>query len=490
LKSEQDLWELGGSIEVYLVTPCWLNYLTYAELPDLFRQALNNYNDLLGLNYDMLIVDEYQDLNACDLEVVKRLADRGISIFAIGDDDQSIYSFRKAHPIGIQNFIKEFNIEKSCDYNLTICQRSPRLIFNWAQHVILGLPDRDRNRPKISFSEKAIDGTCALLRFNNENDESAAVTDIITWLHRNKGISPSEILVLYRTDTIGDPVAVRIRALLSERGIPTANPKLIQEVLSTPENRRLLSILHLKINPTDSLAWWSLIANTHGVGNHFVDIIYDLAVRSNTSFGQSFVSEADRDFPNCPPALRRRAKSLVQEINRYTRNFELPEESPENWGVWISSEVQNGKLPTCSPEFVELLIEISSSDRESLDFDRFLSQIEPRGKDLHQSRSGGVRFMSMMGSKGLTVKATIVVGVDNDIVPLPIGDQGEECRLLYVAMTRSTEYLFMTWVIRRASQSSYAGRENFGRRQYSNFLRGGPIESQDGPKYIISLLNS
>lgn len=464
-------------------------YTLLAELPDLFRQALNNYDDLIGLDYDMLIVDEYQDLNACDLEILRKLADRGISIFAIGDDDQSIYSFRKAHPIGIQNFLHEYNVNESCDYDLTICQRSPRLIFNWAQHVILGLPDRDRSRPRISFSENAIDGTCALLRFNNENHESAAIADIITWLNQHEGISPSEILVLYRTETIGGPIAALVRDLLDERGIPTSNPKLINDLLASGGNRWLLSILHLLVNPTDSLAWWSLLRLTQGIGESLIDAIFELAIRSNITFGQALVSEAERNFVNCPAVSRKKALSLWQEIDKCTRGVEFPDENSDNWGVWIQSEIQNERLPACSPEFLELLINIGNDvENDSLDFDRFLSQIEPKGKDLHQSRSNGIRFMSMMGSKGLTVKATIVIGVDNDIVPLPRGDQGEERRLLYVAMTRSTKHLFMTWVARRAGQGSYAGRENFGRRQYSEFLRGGPVESQDGLRYVSGLL--
>jgi len=71
-------------------------YTLLDELPELLRCALRDHPDLAGVNYDLLIVDEYQDLNACELELLKRLAERGASILAIGDDDQSIYSFRKA----------------------------------------------------------------------------------------------------------------------------------------------------------------------------------------------------------------------------------------------------------------------------------------------------------------------------------------------------------------------------------------------------------
>ena len=468
-------------------------YTLLAELPDLFRQALINHDDLVGIDYELLLVDEYQDLNACDLEILKRLSDKGVSILAIGDDDQSIYSFRKAHPIGIRNFVHEYDIDEQYDYHLTICQRSPQSIFNWAQYVILGSPDRDPGRPPISFTEKAPDGTCALLKFTDEIEEAKVVADIITWLHRYKELPLPEILVLYRTETIGRVVIPKIREILKDRDIATSDPTVIYKLLSVPENRRLLSILHLICNPTDSLAWWTLINLTRGLGDGFVNAVYELAYKSNISFGQALSLEAEKGFINCPPRSRAFISSLWAEISALLQGIELEEDPPENWGGWIQGEIQAARLPSCTPELLELLLSIGSEiaeHEEAEDLDRFLSQIEPKAKDLFQSQSNGVRFMSMMGSKGLTVKATIVVGVDNDIIPFPRGDQNEERRLLYVAMTRSTEYLFMTWAARRAGPSSYAGRENFGRRQPSEFLRGGPVISQDGTRYVHGLIIS
>ena len=464
-------------------------YTLLDELPDLFRQALNNYDDLVGLDYDMLIVDEYQDLNACDLEILRILANMGVSMLAIGDDDQSIYSFRKAPPVGIQNFAQEYTIGEEYDYDLTICQRSPRLIFKWAQYVILGSPDRDRKRLPISFANNAPEGTCALLHFNDEDAEASAVADVITWLHNHEGMPLSDILVLYRTDTIGGVVANRIREILNERNIASSDPKMIYKLLSIPENRRLISILHLISNPSDSLAWWALIDLTRGLGDVFVNTIYDLSCRSNISFGQALVLEAERGFINCSSRTRAYASSLWADATKLLQNLHLQDNPPTNWATWVQDEIQAKRLPPCTTEFLDLLFSIGSDldENESDDLDRFLSQIEPKAKDLYQSRSDGVRFISMMGSKGLTVKATIVIGVDNDIIPFPKGDRNEECRLLYVAMTRSTKYLFMTWVTRRVGQSSYAGRENYGRRQYSEFLRGGPVESQDGLRYLRSL---
>lgn len=75
--------------------------------------------DNIGFRY--LLVDEYQDLNRCDLAVIKYLSDSGISIFVSGDDDQSIYGFRKAHPVGIRRFTIDY--QQSETKNLNICKR-------------------------------------------------------------------------------------------------------------------------------------------------------------------------------------------------------------------------------------------------------------------------------------------------------------------------------------------------------------------------------
>ena len=108
-------------------------YTLLDELPDLMRCAIRDHEDLKGIDYDLLIIDEYQDLNACELEILQRLAKLGVSVLAIGDDDQSIYSFRKAHPAGIRRFLQDFATDH--DYKLTICHRSPRRILGWASHV-------------------------------------------------------------------------------------------------------------------------------------------------------------------------------------------------------------------------------------------------------------------------------------------------------------------------------------------------------------------
>lgn len=128
----------------------------------------------------------------------------------------------------------------------------------------------------------------------------------------------------------------------------------------------------------------------------------------------------------------------------------MPPNVPENgWGHWIVETAGGDIAPAPNAPFAELLHALDGLVELDLGFGRFLSQVTPVAKDIALAESEGVRIMTMGGSKGLTVRATIVVGVEEGIVPRPDGDLQEERRLLYVAMTRAREYLFCTWARRR-----------------------------------------
>jgi superfamily I DNA/RNA helicase len=91
----------------------------------------------------------------------------------------------------------------------------------------------------------------------------------------------------------------------------------------------------------------------------------------------------------------------------------------------------------------------------------------------------------MAKAKGLTVRATIIAALEQGIIPRPEASLGEERRLLYVAMTRSKEFLYGTWARRRRGFTARTGEVAVGEmRRYSSFLQGGPVESRDGAGYM------
>ena len=143
---------------------------------------------------------------------------------------------------------------------------------------------------------------------------------------------------------------------------------------------------------------------------------------------------------------------MIRSVNGWLDAHELPDQAPEDgWGHWIVETAGGDVVPAPSAPLIELLNALDGLIEVDLahSFGRFLSQIGPLGKDHALAESQGVRIMTMGGSKGLTVRATIVAGLEQGIVPRPDCDLQEERRLLYVAMTRAKEYLFCTWARRR-----------------------------------------
>lgn len=261
----------------------------------------------------------------------------------------------------------------------------------------------------------------------------------------------------------------------------------LKTLLGDPANRRTLSLLRLLSNRADSLAWWTLIRLTPGLGSTFEQRVFDGAVTSGATFGAEFCSAAEGGFAGFGAAARAKAQTLWREATATLECIALPESEETSWGAWIVEQAGLGRIPAVTSAFQDLLGEVDGAVETGGSLERFLSRVQPVGRDLLLSGSGGVRFMTITGSKGLTAAATIVVGVENDLIPRPGEDLAEERRLLYVAMTRPSEHLFLTWASRRRGPMARSGRVNLGRRQPSDFLRGGPVESTEGSTYIQGL---
>jgi DNA helicase-2/ATP-dependent DNA helicase PcrA len=454
-------------------------YTMLSELPNLLRQALESHDDLQGIDYDLLIVDEYQDLNACDLDVLRLIAERGCAILGAGDDDQSIYGFRKAAPEGIRRFPDDYVPSES--YTLSIAKRCARRIIEWSRFVIEGDPDRP-HRPPLTPDDEAPAGEVALLSFPNNDAEAAGIASLVQQLIA-QGVPADQILVLFRGDHNGhfsDPV----KQQLTQRGIAVCDSDAVDRLLSDEANRRALAMLRLAANRNDSLAWATILLLTPQVGVRFFDHVYGVAVAGRMGFGEALLSEYENRFGGAPKAPAGRAAEAIDAVMTWLDALGVPDETPDDgWGHWIAEIEVADAFPGFNADLLEIARTIDALVEPS-DLSRFLGQIAPLGKDLAAARSQGVRLMTMGGSKGLTVQATIVAGVEEGIVPRPEAELAEERRLLYVAMTRARRHLFVTWCQRRTGPTARSGAPNVGLRSHSNFLNGGPVPSRPGITYI------
>jgi DNA helicase II / ATP-dependent DNA helicase PcrA len=460
-----------------------LGYTFLAELPFQLLRALESNESLLGANYDVLFVDEYQDLNACDLRVLKLISEKSSCVvIAAGDDDQSIYSGRHANPKGIRRFVKDY--ENACDYALTETQRCGKSIIEWANHVIRFDPDRDHRKTPLAPTCNSPEGEVALLSFADGRSESQGVAQLVASLVR-RGIPPREILILTRSDARA-AFSGPIRTELEKRGVPSADPTVVYRITSENSNRYLLALLRVLSNRTDSLAWASLLKLTDGVGDKFFKWAYDQARNNGKPFGETLLSLHSKGFSDGPSNSSSKAEGMISMVLGIIDSTDIPESDPgDGWGSWVTNFARTRPtLTQPTPDLINLLWEVDHVASSGQTLGQYLNQVQPLGRDLYEAKSSGVRIMTMTRAKGLTVAATIVVGAEDGLIPCPLYSLSEECRILYVAMTRAKEYLYCTWAQRRTGPTARAGNPNLGARRYSDFLDGGPVRSQSGEAYV------
>lgn len=161
------------------------------------------------VNLRHVLVDEYQDLNKCDHAVLKRLADHGAELFAVGDDDQSIYTrLRHAHPEGVREFSTRYPDYEP--FNLPVTYRCPRAVVEVANRLISHEPDR---LPKeFRALEGAPEGLVQALQFRTHVEEAAAVARLCEW-SVGKGVPPSDIFVLVSRWALAQPVCAALEEL-------------------------------------------------------------------------------------------------------------------------------------------------------------------------------------------------------------------------------------------------------------------------------------
>jgi DNA helicase-2/ATP-dependent DNA helicase PcrA len=228
--------------------------------------------------------------------------------------------------------------------------------------------------------------------------------------------------------------------------VECSDPDALKRLLAEPTNRWVLEVLRLAENPEDSIAWASLLHLTEGISRSFLDQVYEIARTNGTSFSTALMQLRAAGFPELPAPSASKAETVIADVTGWLDAVEVPDETPEGgWGRWIIEATGEAVVPLPSDDMIELLGDLDELVETTQPIGRYLGQITPLGKDLAASKSEGVRIMSMASSKGLTVRATIVAAVENDIIPRPEAPMDEERRLLYVAMTRATEHLFLTW---------------------------------------------
>ncbi len=457
-------------------------YVLRAELVYQLKHAIDEGEAGIGENVSQLLIDEYQDLNACDLAVVQRLTSSGLELYVAGDDDQSIYGFRYANPEGIRRFLEEFR--PSASLELEECQRCDRKILDLGLYV--ARQDPRRIEKSLVARRNASEGEVQILRFSDQRSEANGISRICEWLIENQYLEPQEIMILLRSDR-NRQFSTTIREALTNRGLPVATVANPLAPLDEIEGRHFLCLLRLIDNPRDHLAWRTLLdIRRNGIGSTTIGLLYDLA-RTNGKTFFDVLASVSMD----PSQIPRGGANIQNEFALIQSMIPVYGDDISDLSAFL--EAFAGEYITDESAHDEILAIFNRVLEEGMveNLNQLLRAINVSLQDNEQERETGcINIMTMHQAKGLSADAVFIAAAEDEYLPgRALGEQiGDERRLLYVSLTRSRHYLYITYCDRRTGAQAHSGRTSgTSRRHLTTFLSGGPIRTQNGSLYVRSL---
>ena len=401
-----------------------------------------------------VIVDEFQDLNACDLAVIHSLGDLGAPVFCAGDDDQSIYGFRQASPAGIRSFIDDY--VGSEDHKITLCKRCDREILEAAEFVA----DQDLQREPKGLVAENDGGLVRVIPAADQDAEAAAIADSCRRLH-DLGYAYPSMAILLRSDRhrrFSKPIVDALRA----KGIPVSEHGT-SPPLSEPSTRRLYALARLAVSPEDSLAARTLLQLTPGIGTVCVVALEDLAVQTVDRY--STIVRAVAENPHLVTNVGSRiaqawavVEAAAAELSAVVGVGEVGEVTPDQLRTALSAAAARLGLPTRAIDEIMDLV----GDTESKSLSQLVSRASTISEKIEpQLSADSVNIMTMHKGKGLSFDCVLIPGLEDELLPGKYdqtGSEGDERRLLYVSMTRARHALFMFYATRRTGTQAHSGR--------------------------------
>lgn len=435
----------------------------FADLINLPIYLLTNNEDVrayINNRFVYVFVDEYQDMNKTQFEFLKLLVNDDTNLCVVGDDDQSIYSFRGADVDYILNFTDTFSQSQI----LTLDQnyRSSKKILSLANSLI---KNNKARHEKVLWTENVDGDMPTLLKFSSSSQEAYAVAELI-----KKAQDYSNTAIIYRTNAQGREFETELNSRQIPYKILKSNSFYDKEAV-----KDAISYITFAYNPID-LVSFSRIASkpAKGLGKSALEKlesviiskklnVFDALISLNPSEKVSATMKAFKDnIESAKASLEKNDKVKFFEylykntgfIEYYQERDKKESNSPENSHIFaIKSLVQTlMNINGGKEEMLELLENIALRSSQDVD-----------DKD-------GVTLATMHAVKGLEFDTCYIVGMEDELIPSSRNSYSqksieEERRLFYVAITRARKKLYITYSLRRM----IAG--HFGPSAPSRFLR-------------------
>lgn len=481
-----------GKIFVAYVQRCkQANAMDFDDLLTLTYQLFREHEDIrhkYAARFDYVLVDEYQDTNHVQMSIVMQLCQEKQRVCAVGDDSQSIYSFRGANIDNILNYQRQFQGTRL--FKLEQNYRSTQTIVEAANSLI----KHNRNQiPKDVFSENAKGEKIQYKPAYSDKEEAAIVAKDVKRIRREDGCQYSDFAILYRTNAQSRSFEEEFR----KQGIPYR----IYGGLSFYQRKEIKDIIayfRLVANPDDEEAIKRIINYpARGIGATTVLKIADCAHQNQVSFWEvigapeRYGLAVTKGTMNKLETFRLLISSFIERAQT-TDVYELGDAIIKESG--ISQDIMSGKdaddlaRQENLEEFLSGMSAFVEERREEGRFDElFLQDYLQDVALLTDADSDGdkdeprVSLMTVHAAKGLEFPTVFVVGLEENIFPSPLSaaslrELEEERRLLYVAITRAEKHCILT---------NAKNRWRYGKMEFDNPSRfideidGKLVDSQD-----------
>lgn len=419
------------------------------------KETLRYYQD----KFDYVFVDEFQDTNNSQYELIRFIAGDNSNIVAVGDADQSIYSFRGADIRNILNFEKDFSNTKII--KLEQNYRSTSKILNTANELISNNLER---KEKNLWTENNDGSDVVYKETSVESEESKFIIDTIKQLLAD-GYKESDIVVLYRTNAQSRPFEEGfLKNLIDYKvvgGLKFYDRKEIKDIIA---------YLNILVNSKDDVSLKRIINEPkRGIGEKSIEQLETIALSHGISMLDLITD------PNFSLLLTDRLKTLankffepLKDIFVNVDNYQIVDlinELLDKTGYLRNLEkshlVEDRARIDNINEFISSAADYQEANPEDTlrDYLENLSLLSEIDKTENSNES--VSLMTMHQAKGLEFPVVFIVGLDEGLFPskrsLDEGNLEEERRLFYVGITRAEEKLYMT---------SSQVRRNYGKVSY------------------------
>ncbi|MGX7111392.1 ATP-dependent helicase [Gemella cuniculi] len=457
MKEQSRFGFMKNVAEVYHYYEKYLKKNSVLDFDDLMLKTIELFEkhpDVLNIyqnKFEYIHVDEYQDTNVIQYKLIKMLAAIHKNICVVGDDDQSIYSWRGACSDNIINFEKDFNnvelifLEQNYRSNSTILEAANAVIKN----------NTDR-KEKALWSENEGGGKITVYAASNDKDETDDIAKKIQEL-KIQGINYKDVAILYRANYLSRSLENSCISF----GIPY---KLIGSLkfLQRQEIRDLLAYMNVIVNKNDEFSLRRIInVPKRGIGASSMEKIEDYANENELTL---FEALKDIDNIKVSKKITTNVKLLTNLIEKYSSTEDYSIEDlivgiykdsgyetmlKESADAYAESRIEN------ISELVSSAKQFSNINDNLIDF---ISEMSLTSDADDESEEDAVILSTVHASKGLEYKVVFIMGLEENIFP-SIRDaessedeknkMEEERRLAYVAITRAKEKLFLSYSNRR-----------------------------------------